>query len=206
MRIRRATPDEVRYSCLHFHYAKRVPAVQTAYSVFTDAGEFCGTVCYGSGASPQIGKPYGLVQGEVCELLRVALNGKQGHGHTSEAVGKSLKQLHRDRPLIRLVVSYADQDQGHLGKIYQATNWIYTGEATGGAPMQALLFGEPVHNVSIRKKYGTFNLEWLRENVDPHAEYLYAKGKYKYLYPLDKRMRRQIGTLAKPYPEAPSEG
>lgn len=202
MKLRKATLAEVRYSCLNFHYAKRAPAAMQAYSVFSDSGEFCGTVCYRTGASPQIGKPYGLVQGEVCELVRVALNGKQGHGHTSEAVGKSIRLLHKDKPLLRLIVSYADRDQEHVGKIYQATNWLYVGEVTGGVPMQVLLHGKPVHNVSVRKKYGTFNLEWIREHLDPKAEYLYAKGKYKYLYPLDKSMRKQLLPLALPYPKA----
>ena len=38
-----------------------------------------------------------------------------------------LKQLKKDAPMVRLVVSYADCDQEHLGTIYQATNWIYEG-------------------------------------------------------------------------------
>lgn len=206
MRVREATKAEVKYSCLHYHYAHRVPQVSSAYSIFNDESEFCGTVCFGYGACPQIGRPYGLVQGEVMELVRVALNGKQGHGHTSEAVMASVRQLHHDRPLLRLLVSYADMDQDHVGTIYKATNWIYVGDFTGGAPMQAVLFGKVTHNKTIVDKYGTFNLEWLREHVDPRAEYVYAKGKHKYLYPLDKRMRKEILKLSRPYPEASDEG
>lgn len=206
MRIRRATTEEVRHSCLRYHYARRVPQVSAGYSVFTDSGEFCGTVCFGTGACPQIGRPYGLVQGEVMELVRVALNGKQGHGHTSEAVMMAVRQLHRDRPLLRLLVSYADMDQDHVGTIYKATNWVYVGDVKEGVPMQAVLFGKLTHNKTIVDKYGSFNLGWLREYVDPNAEYVYAKGKHKYLYPLDRRMRRQVVPLAKPYPGAGHEG
>jgi hypothetical protein len=41
----------------------------------------------------------------------------------SYLVGNSLKML----PRPSVVVSYADIAQGHVGYIYQATNWIYTG-------------------------------------------------------------------------------
>lgn len=202
MRIRRATTEEVRHSCLRYHYARRVPQVSAGYSVFNGAGEFCGTVCFGVGACPNIGRPYGLLQGEVMELVRVALNGRQGHGHTSEAVMMAVRQLHRDRPLLRLLISYADMDQDHVGTIYKAMNWVYVGDVTGGAPMQAYLGGRLYHNKAIMNKYHTFNLQWLREHVDPNAEYVYAKGKHKYLYPLDRRMRRQVAPLAQPYPKA----
>lgn len=204
MLIRRATRAEVKYSCLRYHYARRVPQVSEGYSVFTDDGEFCGTVCFGTGACPQIGRPYGLVQGEVLELVRVALNGKQGHGQTSCAVMMATRQLHRDRPLVRLLVSYADMDQDHAGTIYQATNWVYVGDSRVGDAMEARINGRTVHNKTIIDKYGSFNLEYLREHVDPKAEYIYAKGKHKYLYPLDRRMRKAINRLSLPYPKKAS--
>ena len=51
--------------------------------------------------------------GEVMELVRVALNGKQPC--TSECVGAAIRQLHKDEPQVKLIVSYADMDQGHSG-------------------------------------------------------------------------------------------
>ncbi len=122
--LRNATPKSIRYACMKFHYAKRVPQVMYAYNVYEN-GEWCGTICFGLGATPNISKPFGLLQGEVVELVRVALNGKQSW--TSECVAASLKRLHHDHRQIKIVVSYADADQDHYGTIYQATNWIYLG-------------------------------------------------------------------------------
>ena len=122
--LKRASAKAIRYACLHFHYARSVPANQYSYNVFEN-GEWCGVIIYSSGANNHIASPFGLVQGEVLELVRVALNGKQSH--TSECVAASLKQLHKDAPQIKIVVSYADMDEGHKGIIYQATNWIYLG-------------------------------------------------------------------------------
>lgn len=125
MRLSIASNKAIRYACMNFHYAKAVPTNAIGYNVWNGKNEWCGVILYGSGANKSIGSPYGLSQGQCLELVRVALNGKQEL--TSQAVSMSLKQLHRDCPLCKLVISYADCDQHHLGTIYQATNWIYTG-------------------------------------------------------------------------------
>jgi hypothetical protein len=125
MRITVASRQAVRYACLHFHYAKSVPVNTLGYNVYNDNNEWCGVVLFGTGANNNIGNEYNLCQGSVLELVRVALNGKQEH--TSQAVALALKALKKDCPLCRLVVSYADCDQEHLGTIYQATNWLYVG-------------------------------------------------------------------------------
>lgn len=125
MRLTKASPKAVRYACLHFHYAKAVPVNTLGYNVYNDNDEWCGVVLFGSGANNYIGNEYNLKQGQVFELVRVALNGKQSC--TSQCVSMALKALRRDCPLCRLVVSYADCDQNHLGTIYQATNWLYVG-------------------------------------------------------------------------------
>lgn len=200
MRLRRATAKEIRVSCMRYHYAHAVPSVQFGYSVFTDGGGFCGTVCFGSGANKSIGSPYGLVPGQVLELVRVALNGEQGHGHTSEAVAAALRMLRRDAPLCRLVVSYADEDQDHLGIIYQATNWIYVGEMNAGGRGRIVVDGVSYHPKSLASKGLSQSIPWLREHVDPDAHVLITKGKLKYLMPMDKKMRRQVMRLALPYP------
>jgi len=49
-------------------------------------------------------------------------------------------------------------------------------------------------------------LEWLKKNVDENATSIKGKGKHKYLYPLDRAMRRQILPLAQPYPKKEHAG
>ena len=139
---------------------------------------------------------------ETAELCRVAL-GKHTTP-TSRIVAISLKLLKRQCPGLRLVVSYADCDQGHHGGIYAAGNWIYVGmvETNGGTP-KYLINGKVVHGRSVNSRYGTGsqNLAWLRTNVDPNAQHVFTMGKHKYLYALDQAIHERIAPLAKPYPK-----
>ena len=127
MRISIATPTAYNYACKYFHYAKCTPVVKVAFNVFNDEDEWCGVIIYGSGANMYIATPYDKWQGQVIELVRVALNGKQGHGKTSQALSMTLKAIKELFPWVDLIVSYADLDQNHQGILYQSTNWIYTG-------------------------------------------------------------------------------
>lgn len=206
MRLTRATPQAIKYACLHYHYSQCVPANPIGYNVYNDNGEWCGVVLYAVGATPNIGNPYNIPTGGVLELVRVALNGKQEQ--TSKAVSMSLKQLKKDVPQCRLVVSYADCDQQHLGTIYQATNWIYEGLSKGDTYF--IIHGRKTHRKSIASKKVIINgkkvhcpssLEAVQRFFDPEATVFRSAGKRKYLMPLDKAMRKQILPLSKPYPK-----
>lgn len=166
MRLRKATRKEIEWACKRFHYAKAVPACKWAYSVFNDSREWCGVIIYSSGASPQIGKPYGLFQGEVLELVRVALNGMQKC--TSAAVSASLRMVKKDSPNTRMIVSYADSEQGHIGTIYQACNWMYVGVSKGHAYYE--VNGKRLHSKSVAAKGWRQSEKWLRSNIDKTAK------------------------------------
>lgn len=200
IRLSKGTYEAARYACMNFHYARAVPAVKYVYNVWND-DEWCGVIIYSSGANPQIAMPYNKWQGQVLELVRVALNGKQGHGNTSKALGMSLKALHREAPWIDLIVSYADLDQGHAGTLYQATNWVYTGIKNKDKLDKYIVFGKKMHTKSMAQKGWKLSLLWLRENVDPTAEEWISAGKHKYLYPMTKQMRKRISILQEDYPK-----
>jgi len=201
MKITRASFEAARYACLHFHYAKAVPVCQFVYNIWTDAGEWCGVIIYGSGATIHIADPYDKWQGQVVELERVALNGKQGHGQTSTAVAMTLKALKKEAPWIDLVVSYADLDQNHAGTLYQATNWIYEGLKNKDSRGAFIIHGKKTHPKTVGSRGWKQSLLWLREHVDPNAEEFITKGKHKYLYPMNKTMRKRVEILAEPYPK-----
>ena len=197
--LRRATPKAVRFACLNFHYARAVPTVQYGYNVYNDGGEWCGVILFGSGATPNIAKPFGLVQGEVLELVRVALNGKQTT--TSECVAAALRQLHKDAPQIKIVVSFADLDQDHAGTIYQATNWIYLGKVNEGLLSAFIVNGKKTHRRTIGSMGGVQSIEWVQKNIDPNASEFHTKGKHKYIFVFDKRLRKQWAKNSQPYPK-----
>lgn len=120
----------------------------------------------------------------------------------------SLKQLKKDVPQIRLVVSYADVDQHHLGTIYQATNWIYEGMSKGDTYF--IVHGKKTHRKSIASRKVVINgkkvhcpstLDAVRKFFDAEATTFRSEGKRKYLMPMDKKMRKQIEHLRQPYPK-----
>jgi len=197
MKMEKASGKAIRYACLNFHYSHAVPQIRLGYSVFNDNDEWCGVILYSNGANPRIAKEYGLVQGQVVELVRVALNGKQEC--TSQALGKSLKMLKKDAPAVKLVVSFADRNQNHIGTIYQATNWFYIDERSNECGI--MLNGKLTHRRSIGKKYGNTNIEWLRENVDKNAHVIKGETKIKYVYVLDRKLFTGIKEISKPYPK-----
>jgi hypothetical protein len=71
-------------------------------------------------------------------------------------------------------------NQGHEGKIYRASNWIYVG--TTGHEAGIMLNGKLIHRRTINSKYGTSDIGWLRNQIDPLAHRYEGKPKYKYRY------------------------
>lgn len=191
MRISIATPKAIRYACLNFHYAKSVPISKYAFNIFNNEDEWCGVIIYGSGANNHIADPFNLYQGEVLELVRVALNGKQEA--TSQAVAMTLRALHKIAPHIKIVVSYADHRQKHLGIIYQATNWIYLG-ITITTDTQYYFKGKWTHERTINAQKNKNELK----SILPKRE---NSNKHKYIFVFDKKLRKKYIKESKPYPK-----
>lgn len=110
----------------NIHYARRIPTIQYAFGLYID-GRLVGICTYGQPASPSLCKG---IAGEcnrhnVLELNRlVFLPQYNGDNNASYLVSHSLKQL----PPNTYVVSYADWGGWHhVGYVYQATNFLYTG-------------------------------------------------------------------------------
>lgn len=199
MKLEVATYQATKFAVMNFHYSKAMPPCGCSFSVFNNLGEWCGVIIYSKGASNKIAMPYKMVQGQVIELVRVALNGKQES--TSKAISVSLLLVKKMNPLVRMVVSYADTGQNHTGTIYQATNWIYTGIAKGSNPAY-------IHKLTGRK-YHSRNVSpsGLKDNMTKRcpkiSECTEIKGtdKHKYVFPIDKLAIGLCKQLSKPYPK-----
>jgi len=205
MKLGLASQKAIRYACKKFHYARSVPVNTLGFSVFNEENQWCGVILYGTGANYNMAKEFNLKQGQVLELVRVALNGKQGI--TSKALALSLRMLAKHAPLCRLVVSYADLDQGHTGTIYQATNWYYGGiRMEGKKDGSFIVNGKRYHGRVIsnwvKRKGGLKGLtrkEFLQKHFDKNASEYISKGKLKYLYPIKSEMTCCCKNQAKPY-------
>ena len=189
MRLEKASLKAIQYSCKYFHYSKSVPVLPFGFSVYNDNDEWCGTIIYSCGANPNLGKSYGLVFGEIIELTRMALNGKQES--TSKALSLSIRLLPKFAPLIRLIVSFADQNQNHFGTIYQATNFYYTG--IGKSTPLWKVNGKLIH----QRQLGSLGYKI----KGCKFEKIKQLDKYKYIYPIDKSLIPLCKSLQKEYPK-----
>lgn len=202
MRLEIASAKAIKFACINFHYAKAVPGCSVGFSVFNDKNEWCGVVLYGFGANHNIASQYKLKQGQVLELVRMALNGKQRH--TSKCMAISLKMIAKKMPLVKMIVSYADMDQDHFGTIYQATNWYYTGQCNENTRTGFIINGKKMHNKSLHNLGKKQNIAGAKE-IDSNAVEYISKGKRKYIYPLCKSLVPLCKSLAKPYPKKAPE-
>lgn len=182
-----------------WHYSRMMPVGKLARFGIWERDEFVGVVLFGRGAAPTLGSAYGLTQTQCCELVRVAL--RRHDTPVSCIVAAALSQLGATNPGMRLVVSFADTAQGHVGTIYQAGNWVYLGAVDH---QWYKVHGRMVHPKSLHSTYGKGgqSLPWLRNNVDRGAERVSMPPKHRYVMPLDRAMRRQVTKLAQPYPQS----
>ncbi len=182
-----------KYAVEHWHYSETMPSAYARLAKIGvwEGGGFIGSVIFSHGSNRNIGAPYGLTIYAACELVRVALT--YHVAPVSKIVKCAIGLLKAQSPGLRLVVSYADPVQGHHGGIYQSLSWLYAGVSPRSN--QYILNGKIWHKKALWATYGTNRVDILG------ADIVTIPGKHKYLYPLDRAMRRQIAPLAQPYPK-----
>lgn len=193
-----------KYACNHWHYSHSVPTPPQVFLGVWEDDIFVGCVIFSRGSNNNLGKPFGLKQIEICELTRVALSRR----HTtkeSRILSICLKLIKRKEPLLRLIISFADANQSHSGVIYQASNWIYLGQAKGTkkhiTKSGVVLHDRQVSKTGFKRQYGQVRKVPTLNEVTT----LDQLPKYRYAYPLDDAMRQQIEPLKQPYPKRASE-
>lgn len=162
-----------------------------------------------------------LTKDNVLELTRLYIDDGYGSNIESYALSKTFDWLRENDKNIKVLLSYADNGQGHLGKIYQATNWIYQGKNTDIALMPNYtisLSNSPykwIHSRTVFSMWGSGNLEHLRREIgkdgygkfwrkteSPKHRYIQiiaqSKSEKKYLL---KRLKHPI----QPYPKSVEE-
>lgn len=180
------------FACKHWHYSGSFPASRRASIGVWEDGEFIGVVVFAKGLL-HLADPYGLGEHEVCELSRVAL--KEHRTPVTRIISVALRMLRKHSPGIRLVVSFADPLEGHLGKIYQAGNWIYTGMSA--TTTVYVVGGRRLHRRAfVNKNFGTKAME-----IPKDAVKMKATGKHRYVMPLDEEIRPVVESMRQPFPQ-----
>lgn len=198
------TNNETHEWLLKIHYSHRIPTIMYSYGLFDVYNTLIGVCTYGIPPSPPLckgvcGNEYSNI---VLELNRLCLLDGHEKNLTSLFVSKTLNLI----PKPKIIVSYADTSMGHLGIIYQATNFLYTG-LTVARTEWAIKGMEHLHSKNI----GNNNtLESLKKKHGTDFYYRDRPQKHRYIFFVgDKRFKRMIikklNYEIKPYPKGTSE-
>lgn len=193
LKIDWATHESAKYACENWHYSKCIPKNKLVKIGVWENDIFIGVVIFGYGATPQLGKPYGLQITECCELVRIAL--RQHATPVSRILSLAVKFLKKSNSGIKLVVSFADKTQGHHGGIYQACNWVYSGQT---AP--CVFFRDPLGKLWHPRRASRVPNPEKKLVTNDWKEEL-QQGKHRYLLALDEKTKQLIKPLKKPYPK-----
>ena len=191
---------------LHKHYAHSIPSISFSFGLF-EIGFLIGIVTYGTPPSSPLrkgiaGERYSSI---VVELNRLVINDDAPDNSASFLVARSIRLL----PAPKIIVSYADCSQGHVGYVYQATNFLYTGLSAKRTNWH--IEGENLHGYTIAdKSRGKENRsEYMRKIYGDKFSLVPRSRKHRYLFIYgNKKQRNEIMLSLRykilPYPKGDS--
>ncbi len=187
-----------KFAVEHWHYSKHMPDSKCVKVGVWENEKFIGCVIFSRGvSSSNLSKTWGIKTTEICELSRVALT--KHETPVTRILSIAIKMLRKFCPGLKLIISYADSNQGHVGAIYQAGNWIYTGESAS-VPIYVGKSGKVYHDRSVsssgvKEHYGRMSACPKKEDLKKIPQI----PKHRYFMPLDDELRKRI--QAKPFPK-----
>lgn len=167
------------------HYLHRKAPCTFAFGMFDSVGQLVGVVIYGVPASSTLLKGIcGPDEAQnVYELTRLWVDDSVPKNGESWLIGQTLKQLDRE-----IVVSFADSSADHVGYVYQATNFIYTGlSAKFKDPKVRGMEGQ--HHASYAN--GLTNAEVI-EKFGDRVYWVERPRKHRYIYFNASKTRKRI--------------
>ena len=192
-----------RHLVIKYHYSGRVPGIKYCWGL-KERGKLVGCVLYSIPASYTLcngvcGPEY---RGYVLELSRLVINTKAKNA-ASFLIGGSLHLLPD-----AIVVSYADCNAhvGHVGYVYQATNWLYTGQGNAEPiwidPFTGNVVSYTRRHIDVKAK--TLGLDWTelikKKTVGKHRYVTFAGGKQ-----FKRNARKVLRYKVLPYPKGETQ-
>ena len=179
------------------HYLHSLPGgTQLCFGVFVSQG-LLGVLTIGCGPSQAFRLVADASANDCAILTRLWLSDELPRNSESRVIGIVLRALRKNTSL-KFLISYADPSQGHLGTIYQATGWLYTGlsEAT---PLYDIGDGIARHSRSLSHAYGSHSIKhFARHGVEVRK--VPQAAKHRYVYFLDPSFRHRLNVPMLPYP------
>ena len=171
------------------------------YGVFED-GIMKGVCTYGIPASPSLTR--GICGDEykdiVLELNRLVVV----EGHSENLPSYFVAQTLRMLPKPSIVVSYADTSMNHVGYIYQATNFMYTGLSAKRTEWREI--GSSTHSRTV---VGQYTHKERTDNPDRFAQ-IDRPQKHRYIYFVGskthkKQLKKSLNYEVQTYPKGESK-
>ncbi len=130
-----------------------------------------------------------LVNNNVLELTRLWIADGYGKNIESYCIAESFRQLNHDFPNIKCILSYADSEVGHLGKIYQATGFLYQGDNYVDVAIMpnysVSLKGPPdyewIHSRTVYANWGSHSVDVLKKKIGHTFWRKKESGKHRYI-------------------------
>ena len=122
-----------------------------------------------------------------CEFDRMWLSDNLPKFSESRVIGLLLSYLRQAHRRIKFVITYADGSVGNYGTIYKATNAIPIGKKK--VDFYQLPDGERIHPVSMWHRHKTRKWKVVSE-IYPGIKHITNEYQYKFLYILDKKMKK----------------
>jgi hypothetical protein len=180
------------------HYLHSFPGgTKLSFGIYLDA-RLRGALTFGVG--PYLG--YKLVKDaspdDVVTLTRLWLSDGLPKNSESHIIGIVLRSLRKDTSL-KFVLAYSDPAAGHLGTIYQATNWLYTG-LSSATPLYDIGDGIIHHSRSLAHQLGSHSIRYLTYRGIV-VKTVPQMAKHRYIYFLDDSWRTRLLVPVLPYPK-----
>ena len=180
------------------HYLHSFPGgTKLSFGVYLDA-RLLGALTFGVG--PYLG--YKLVKDaspdDVVTLTRLWLSDDLPRNSESRVLGFVLRSLRKETSL-KFILAYSDPSAGHLGTIYQATNWLYTG-LSSATPLYDIGDGIPRHSRSLAHQLGSHSIRYLTSQ-GIKVKTVPQMAKHRYIYFLDDSWRTRLLVPVLPYPK-----
>lgn len=182
------------------HYLHRASPATNSFGLFDPDGKIQGVVTYGVPASVPLVK--GVLGPEnralVGELTRLWVDDGAPKNGESFLIGNSIK-----RSGFEVLVSFADTSAGHLGTVYQATNWIYTGLSSKHKDWE-LIGHEGRHTRHTWDQWG--GIEGAKKAVPHLMRQVERPRKHRYIFINARRLRKKellnlLRYKEEPYPK-----
>ena len=127
------------------------------------------------------------------ELIRMVSYEPKPKNLESKCIANTFKYIKKAFPNIKIIISYADNNMGHHGYVYQASNFYYYGQSR--PDKEWYIDGKRVHTRTVVSEYGTMSVDYVRSLIGDRlqiVDQIETKSRYFYVIAQDKRDKKEI--------------